>query len=373
MCSIEKLRVLVVDDDIIYRKILSAAINATGMAVATQTASNGIIALERLAQQSFDVVLLDVVMPEKDGLMTLKEIKRNNQGIYVIMISSEGPKSASNTIKALTNGALDFILKPSEDSLEKNIATLQSTLQAIFFEIKVKIIGTSNAQQALLSSYNVNSMPGITDVKEKEIKKFKSVPAHGELDLVVIAASTGGPEALGVIISSLPENFTVPILLVQHMPENFTDIMAKSLNRNSLLPVREARMGEAIAPSQVLLAPGGKHMSIKVINENNTSIQLEDTPLVNGVRPAADVLFRSIAEAYCGKNVLAIILTGMGCDGKKGVLAMKQQCHCYCITQSERTSAVYGMPYCVVEAGLSDEIMDLKQIPERITRFCNIR
>lgn len=195
-------------------------------------------------------------------------------------------------------------------------------------------------------------------------------PGHGHIDLIVIAASTGGPEALTAILTKLPGDLTQPILIVQHMPKKFTNIMANILNGKCQLRVVEAQQGDEIIPGQVLIAPGGQHMLVGLTVENKLIVELGDTPFLNGVRPAADVLFQSVAEVCKGKNILALILTGMGRDGKMGVMQLKKTCNCYCLVQSEQTCIVYGMPFAVVEVGLSDEIVDLDFIAERIQNLC---
>lgn len=345
----EKLKVLVVDDTILYRKILSATVNHTGIAIAAQTASTGEIALDYLKQQSFDVVLLDVVMPGIDGLEVLSMIKQNYSETFVIMVSSEGPESASHTLQALKKGAVDFIVKPQGGNAEKNIDILCNRLQELFLVIQMKKNGSASFLPLVNQTANVQGKI-----------KFK------EADLILIAASTGGPDALEAVLSKLPKNLQQPILIVQHMPKDFTKILASMLNQKCQLQVEEARPADVIGAGQVLIAPGGQHMVVKGGVGNTFILELQEEAYVNGLRPSADVLFQSVAQAYKGKNILVIILTGMGRDGKKGVFEMKKACNCYCIAQSESTCIVYGMPSAVVEAGLADESVDLEFIGERI-------
>ena len=351
----EKLKVLIVDDAIIYRKVLSAAVNSTGIGIATHTAANGEIALDHLQRCSFDVVLLDVVMPEMNGLEVLSIIKESYVDIFVIMISSEGPDSAANTLAALKKGAFDFIMKPQEDSATKNTAILQITLQTLFSAIKVKKNGYI-AQQVL----------GKQSLKEQAMAIGTG---KRDVDLIVIAASTGGPEALESVLIKLPATFPKPILIVQHMPKHFTKVLATILNQKCLLQVAEAEHGDGIIPGQVLIALGGQHMLVGHYG-CKTIVELTEAPYINGVRPAADLLFRSVAEVCKGKNVLSVILTGMGHDGENGIRAMKKECNCYCLVQSESTCVVYGMPKSVVEAGLADEILDVEDMAARIQTLC---
>lgn len=187
-------------------------------------------------------------------------------------------------------------------------------------------------------------------------------------DIIAIASSTGGPSALRKVCAKLSENIDVPILIVQHMPKGFTRSLAESLNVISKLEVKEAEDGEEIKPGKIYLASGGLH-TIVSYERNKKVIRMEDSPSINGVKPAADRLFMSISEIYKGKNVLAVVVTGMGKDGAVGVKYIKTNCHCFCITESKKTAVIYGMPKSVVELGLSDEEVDLEKIPEEINRI----
>jgi len=364
----EKLKVLIVDDTIFYRKILSAAVNNTGIGIATHTASSGDIALDHLKQRSFDVVLLDVIMPDMDGLEVLSVIKGFYTDIVVIMISSEGPESAAHTLAALGKGALDFIMKPQGDNATKNIDILQKTLQALFLAVQVKKVGHRTPYVLVNQSLPKPPM-AITNHVNPRDRSLGVMTGQRHIDLIVIAASTGGPEALESVLTKLPATLAQPILVVQHMPKDFTKVLANILNQKCKLQVAEAQHGDGVIPGQVLIAPGGQHMLVGY-KGSKMIVQLRDTPYVNGVRPAADLLFRSVAAACQGESVLSVILTGMGHDGKNGVMEMKKTCNCYCLVQSERTCVVYGMPNSVVEAGLADEILDVGDMLERIQNLC---
>ena len=366
--KLEKLKVLIVDDTILYRKVLSAAVNSTGLGIATHTASNGESALDHLKKRSFDVVLLDVVMPEMGGLQVLSVIKESYADIVVIMISNEGPESAANTLTALQKGALHFIMKPQEDNARRNSAILQQTLQALLSAVQMKRSANTMASARKDQSLHKQSRTMINHLS-LGYRTLDVVNAKQAIDLIVIAASTGGPEALAMVLRKLPKTCAQPILIVQHMPKDFTKILAKVLNQKCLLQVVEAQHGDDIIPGQVLIAPGGQHMLVRS-DRSNMSVQLSNMPYVHGVRPAADLLFSSVATSYKGKNVLAVILTGMGHNGKMGVMEMKKKCNCYCLVQSEGTCVVYGMPHSVVEAELADEIVDLDNIAERIQNLC---
>ncbi|HWR42618.1 chemotaxis-specific protein-glutamate methyltransferase CheB [Sporomusa sp.] len=365
----QKLSVLVVNDRAVYRKILSEAVDSTGLAVTRETASNGEIALERLKQNSFDIILLDVLMPGLQGLETLAEIRHRYPEINVIMVSGGGDEGAAITLKALQLGALDFVVKPDTVTPD-NIDVLQKRVHTLFMECKLNCLSKRKAPGSQERAAEAKSKQLQSTIVQRRLREIKPLNSFkGPVELIVIAASTGGPAALEQVLSGLPASLQIPVLVVQHMPRGFTQIMAQTLNKKCLLPVVEAADGQSLASGGVFIAPGGVNMSLQVGSDRRVQIKLDKTPPVHGVRPAADVLFKSVAQACKTVSVLAIILTGMGCDGREGVRVMKEECKCYCIVQSERTCVVYGMPHCVAEAGLADETVDLIHISDRIMQI----
>jgi two-component system chemotaxis response regulator CheB len=353
---VEKLRVLIVDDSIVYRRILTAAVETTGVAVAAQTASNGLLALERLEQQAFDVVLMDVNMPELDGIQALKRIRAIYPDLAVIMVSSAGLKNAEVTMKALEAGAMDFIVKPLGEDYERNLKVLSDHLKVLFAQIRIRSYERKVPAQAEISRPEA--------VPKVEIPK-SPVKLSG-VDLILIASSTGGPVAVEQIFTGFERGFSKPVLVVQHMPPDFTKVFAQNLNRKSELKVIEGCPGDVVRAGQAIVAPGGYHMTVRQGEHANLVVELDQTPLVRGVRPAADVLFKSVANCFKGARILAVVLTGMGSDGTDGVAELKRRCQCYCITQSEASCVVYGMPRSVVDAGLSDETVDIERMASRI-------
>lgn len=342
--STDGFRVLIVDDSGIYRRILAEAVEKAEAQAKITQAGNGLTALETLAAEPADACLLDVNMPGLDGIETLKKIKERYPGLPVIMVSGDSKDGASLTVQALGLGALDFILKPLDRDFESNLLILSRHLSALFEQIR--------RPRSTVSS----SGPGRAGV----------LRAARNPDIVLIASSTGGPAALEKIIPRLGRDFPKPILVVQHMPPGFTKVFAESLNRKSRIEVAEAKDGDAVESGKVLIAPGGFHMKTEPVSGSGKAVRLEQSELVCGVRPSADVLFASAASCYETRNVLAVVLTGMGRDGAAGVAALKGKTGCHCITQSERTCVVYGMPRSICEAGLSDEVSDLEDIADRI-------
>lgn len=370
-----ELRVLVVDDTIIYRRILSTIIEELPGTTLSGTAPNGKIALAKLESTPADLVLLDVEMPVLDGLKTLEVIRERFPDVGVIMISGANSNAAGITIRALERGAIDFIPKPEgADPAESQRQLAQ--------QIK-RIVQLFQTRRVLRSSRKSVAERGATPVVERT-RALPAAPVRepvansaperaagkrpSRIDLVVIGVSTGGPNALKEVVPRLTTELNVPVLIVQHMPPLFTASLAESLDRKSSLTVREGREGDVVRANTVLIAPGGKHMVIRrdsaEAEGHGYVIALNDNPPEQNCRPSVNVLFRSAATHFGGK-ILAIVMTGMGEDGCEGVRAMKRQ-GCICITQEESTCVVYGMPRAVDEAGLSDARVPLDQLADRI-------
>ncbi len=352
---------LIVDDSVTYREFIARAVEDTGQAVVKHAASNGKLALERLSQNTYDVVLMDVVMPEMDGITALDKINNDYPGTPVVMLSGIDYKSnAEITVKALRKGAIDFIIKPGSKDRTQNIKLLKNHLNSLFTGIRLKKASGGFAKSAK------------EDAKSKEeddvlIKPaVKTTARLARADFVLIASSTGGPVALENVITGISANFRQTILVVQHMPAGFTKVLAESLNKKASLEVIEGHNGLVSKDKQVIIAPGGLHTIVKRTGGNRFSIQTIDTEPVNGVKPSADVTFKSFANEFRSMEILTVILTGMGGDGKEGVRELKNKCRCYCITESERTAVIYGMPKVVYKAGLSDEELELGSIAKRV-------
>ncbi len=350
-------KVLIVDDTITYRKILSDIIGGISDAEVVATASNGSIALQKIEQNSVDLVLLDVNMPVMDGLETLKQIKKKYSNIHVVMVSSTNKDATQATIKALNVGALDFISKPDSSDAETSIRRLKSDITPVI--------------RLIITRKNLSSSSEKTIQKTKTVASVVATPPKPYLQkifgVVVIGISTGGPNALHSVIPKLPGNFPLPILIVQHMPPKFTDALAKDLDRKSEINVVEASDGMEIEAGKIILAQGGHHMVVREQNGKKI-VAINDGPPENSCRPAVDVLFRSVANVYGDKGVLALIMTGMGSDGVAGVRTLKRK-KCYCISQSEKSCVVYGMPRSLDEASLQDESVDLERISSRIVEL----
>lgn len=304
-----------------------------------------------------DLILMDPT-PGLGGIELVDVIKKADPNLNIIITYHPDHHDSSILINALEMGVYECLEKPMDpgsrqyNEFRLHLLTITGLLQS-----RKRFLKKSSAVR-----YNNRFfMPPKTPDPPVKKPVFSSEKA----EIVVIASSTGGPEILSRIFSILPGTLKVPVLLVQHIPATMTGYFAKSLNQKSELSISEAGQGDEILPGRAYIAPGGQHMTVsKPDNQGKRTIQLTSGPPVNSVRPSADILFESVAESYKGR-ILAVILTGMGEDGKKGVAALKSG-KCTCISQTAETCVVYGMPRAVDEAGLSDESLDPLEITQKI-------
>jgi two-component system chemotaxis response regulator CheB len=366
----KNLNVLVVDDTIFYRKLLSDIIAGIPGVELAGVASNGMIAVKKIDLSPPDLVLMDVAMPEMDGLQALERIKKDHPETQVIMVSGVDVETASLTVKALGMGALDFIAKPRADSPEQAMEELKGSLTPLL--TLARTMKSSSQTPVMIQDKKLEEKVQATQ-KDQGPLSVKAEPraradsekrAIPKIDLIALGVSTGGPNALKKIIPGLAKDLGVPILAVQHMPPVFTASLAESLDKISGIRVMEAKPEQTVEDGNMYIAPGGRHMVVRKRGASEVRIGLVDTPPVNNCRPAGDVLFRSIAMVY-GPNVLAVILTGMGSDGLAGVTAIRRKGG-YCLIQDERSSVVWGMPGSVAAAGEADEIVSEDRISRRI-------
>lgn len=342
---------MIVDDTITYRTILRSIVENIPNTKVVASVANGKIALEKLQNFQVDLVLLDIEMPEMDGLETLTHIRAKHPHTKIVMVSGMNKHSADITIRALELGALDFIPKPQSESMKENTQALTGQLAEVFQQFVQR--------KPLAATRSIPPRPSPTTTTTRA--KLQKV------DVIAVGASTGGPNALTEFLSALPDNLNVPILLVQHMPPVFTASLASNLAKKCALHVKEAEDQEVVKENTVYIAPGGRHMTVQRDKTEHVKIVLTDEAPENSCRPAVDVLFRSIATTY-KKNILSVILTGMGSDGALGVKALKEV-GCYSLAQSEKTCVVYGMPQAVVNMQLADEIVDLELMAHKVTQI----
>lgn len=350
------IRVLIVDDSAVVRGALGRVIDAEPDMYVVTTAPNGRFALDALRQLEVDVVLLDVEMPEMDGLATLPRILADHPHVRVVMASSLTQKGAEITMQALALGAADYISKPSA-------RTGASSLSAMSAEIVSKIRAIGGAWRG-----REREGKGVSPaVRAATILGGTHTGAgHAEVAprVIAIAASTGGPNALSEVLSGLGRDFPIPILVAQHMPPLFTALLAQRLARDSGRECVEARDGDVLRSGGTYVAPGDHHMLVGT-HEGRPFVRLAQSPPENHCRPAADVTLRSVAAVY-GPASLAVVLTGMGEDGRRGCEAIRAAGG-RVVAQDEATSVVWGMPGAVVHAGLANWVLPLPDIAQRIS------
>lgn len=359
------LRVLVVDDSAFYRQLLTEAIQRIPQAQVVGAAGDGLGALEKLEQLPVDFVVLDIEMPHLDGLETLTIIRQRWPRAGVVLVSGLDDRAAQLTVEALSRGAFDFIPKGGRGSVTANQAQLTEQLRVVMTHwcTRRSSSGIDQPPRARRPP-GEESRPLPVSAAAKATVTSRGVPAR--VEAVAIAASTGGPPALAAIVSALPANLGVPIFIVQHMPRVFTAALAKSLAARAAFEVCEARDRQLVRPNAAYVARGGQHMVVRRSPSPAGALRIGILPPTDDehFRPSADVLLRSLAGSYEGR-VLAIILTGMGQDGVQGVRALKRR-GAYCLTQTEESCVVYGMPRAVVEAALSDEQWAPAEMASRI-------
>jgi two-component system chemotaxis response regulator CheB len=345
------IRVLVVDDSVVIRKVLSDVLASDPAVEVAGTASDGRLALAKIGQLKPDLITLDVEMPNMSGLETIKEIRKLHPRLPIIMFSTLTERGASTTLDALAIGASDYVTKPS------NTGSLDVTMLRI--------------KEDLLPKIKALCVRGFSDKKPmfppaqppQHIAVAERSKAH--IEIVAIGTSTGGPNALAEVIPSIPADFPVPIVIVQHMPPLFTRLLAERLDKASAISVREGEPGKKIEPGHAWIAPGDYHMTLER-RAAGVHLSMNQAAPENSCRPAVDVLFRSVAATF-GANTLAVVLTGMGSDGVLGSQAIRERGGRVYV-QDEATSVVWGMPGQTAAAGFADNIYPLRSMALEIDR-----
>lgn len=352
-----KIRVLVVDDSTLVRRLLSDAISETDDFEVAGTAPNGKIALSKIGQLHPDIVSLDLEMPEMDGMETIRAIREQYPDLPIVLFSSGITAGADEARDALCLGANDFLAKPSKGNHEGDAkAYVQSVLLP-----KLRKIYRESSPHAASSTAQLTF--GLKSQKSASNGSSAKPRSPHRVDVIAIGVSTGGPQALSCLLAELPSNLAVPVVIVQHMPPIFTKHLADRLSKLSPLRVREAFSGAPLLPGEAWIAPGDFHLTVSK-NANQVLLETHQGPPENSCRPAVDVLFRSVSQVY-GPSALACILTGMGQDGLQGSKWIHDAGGAV-IAQDEATSVVWGMPRAVAQAGLADLILPLDKIGEEI-------
>jgi len=340
------IRVLVVDDSALMRKVIPQMLAADSSIEVVGTAMDGSFCLKKIEELKPNVVTLDLEMPGMNGIEALKEIMRR-QPLPVIVFSSHSTEGASVTMKALGLGAFDFVPKPKDAA-----AHMAETARELIAKVKA-------ASECKLKPRMLSGLPP----RPETLPLSAAAPNK----VVAIGVSTGGPQALEFVLSQLPGDFPGAIAVVQHMPEGFTDMFARRLDEVCPLRVKEAQSGDALQAGRVLICPGNRHMKVKRLSQG-TIVALTDEPRVNGHRPSADVLLRSVAEQFKGQAV-GILMTGMGDDGAEGLGAIKKEGG-MTIAQNEESCVVYGMPKAAIERGYATRVVGLDVMGATLQTVC---
>jgi len=336
---IDLVRVLIVDDSAYVRKVIRQMLSRSPFIEVVGAARDGRDALEMAERLQPDVITCDLIMPELDGVGFIREqMARRPIPIVIVSIASE---SGELVLSALDAGAVDFLQKPT--------ALATDRLLEITEELIEKVKAAARARPALPAPVAPAVQPAA---------------ATHAYDIVVIGISTGGPQALKLLIPQLPADFSVPIAIVLHMPVGYTELYARKLNEQSALNVIEAQGGEVVTPGTVYIAPAGRHLTLRRNSAQKVVTYLDVRPLDTPYRPSVDSLFHSAADVY-GSRVLGIVMTGMGSDGREGSAWIKAKGGTV-LTEAEASCVVYGMPRSIVEAGLSDAEVRLDRMAQAV-------
>lgn len=336
------IRVLVVDDSALMRKLLAKMLSVAKDIEVVGTAMDGSFALKKVVDLKPDVVTLDLDMPNVDGLTALKRIVKHHR-LPVVLVSAHTQEGASVTINALAAGAVDFVTKPRR--------VLSATLETIGAELIEKI--------RVAVGVKVNRFQSRPYRPRTDRSQRVASPPNGACRVIVVGASTGGPHALSYLLPQIRTDFPAAILIVQHMPEGFTSMFAKHLADLSSIPVHEAADGEPIVPGQAAVAPSGQHLKVRHIGSTPTVVLSKSSP-VQGMRPSADVLFQSVADVF-GSRATGLILTGMGEDGANGMTAIRSAGG-HTIAQDRESSVVFGMPKAAIDRKSVQRVLPLSEI-----------
>ena len=378
-----KKNILVVDDSALMRRAICDIINTSNEYEATDTCRDGLEAYDKIKKIKYDAVLLDINMPRMNGLELLQKLQKENIRVTVIVVSSLAKEDAKITIQAMEYGAIDFMTKP-ENIIEAKGMKFRNDLTAILNSVigqpRSRFSSPSSvsparsaAAVAASASAAVSAVSSRTAGAGAAAKTpVKKLPAGGNKKLIALACSTGGPKSLQSVIPYLDRNMDAPMVLVQHMPIGFTKSMAERLNELSKVRVKEAEENDVLKNGWVYVAPGGSHLEVVASKDGTHKIHLSDAPAIGGLRPCANVMYKSLKRsAY--DQIVCVVLTGMGADGTEGIRELNRAKPIYVIAQDEPTCVVYGMPKAIAETGLVDEVVPLTNVSKSIINQVGVK
>lgn len=364
----KKIKVLVVDDTIVYRKAVSDVLQEIPGVEVVGVAHNGKIALSKVRTLKPDLLTLDIEMPEMNGIEVLEHLHKEAPNVSAIMVSTLTAEGGHMTMKALELGAYDFLLKPSTTNIIDSKKQLRTLLTPLIkaFQTGRTTVGSMGGRARTVRARPIQR-PRAQQTGSPVAAQQRRAVRRGKSEIVAIGISTGGPNALSRMMPMLPGDLGVPVVLVQHMPPVFTKSLAASLDAKCALTVKEAEDGEAIMANIAYIAPGGKQMKLVASTDGqNRLIKITNDPPENSCRPSVDYLFRSVADYYVGRTT-AVIMTGMGSDGTKGLDILKKKA-AIVIGQDQASCVVYGMPKTPAEKGLIDVVAPLDRIASEIVK-----
>ena len=347
-------KILVVDDSALMRRVLCDIIDSDERFQVEDRAVNGLEALELLSRKSYDAVVLDVNMPQMNGIELLRELQKRKISARVLMASTDTKEGAKTTLDALELGALDFVHKPN-NAMDCRTDAFKNRL------LRVLTVVAESKEPALGKTFSVGELQ--TSKKMVELVSKHAADVTGN-KIVALASSTGGPRALQSVVPRLPKNLKAPVVIVQHMPAGFTASLAERLNSLSEINVKEAAEGDVLEAGTVYIARGGKHLNVQT-STGKYSIHYTDEPAREGVKPCANYMYESLMDSRFDQ-VVCVVMTGMGADGTEGILHLKEKKKIHVIAQEASTCAVYGMPRSIVNAGVANQTVPLDQIAQEI-------
>ena len=347
-------KILVVDDSALMRRVLCDIIDSDDRFHVEDRAVNGLEALDLLSRKSYDAVVLDVNMPQMNGIELLKELQKRKISVRVMMASTDTKEGAKTTLDALELGALDFVHKPN-NAMDCRTDAFRNRL------LRVLSVVAESKEATLGKTFTMGELKSSKKMVELVSKHAADVTGN---KIVALASSTGGPRALQSVVPKLPKNLKAPVVIVQHMPAGFTASLAERLNSLSEISVKEAAEGDVLEAGTVYIAKGGKHLNIQS-SPGKYSIHYTDEPAREGVKPCANYMYESLMDSRYDQ-VVCVVMTGMGADGTEGIVHLNEKKKIHVIAQEASTCAVYGMPRSIVNTGLANQTVPLDQIAQEI-------
>lgn len=377
-----KKKILIIDDSALMRRVISDIINKDERFQVVDLAENGLVGLDLLVKNcaQYDAIILDINMPKLNGLQLLEQLEKHRIKTTVIVVSTVAKEGAKETIRALELGAFDFVTKPESFIEVKGEVFQKKIIETLLVATKLtqgdlKPFPRASSKQTIgnrVSQLNLTQGKE-TPVQQKTspIRFAKTIRGNYHNKLIALACSTGGPKALQSVIPLLPANLDAPMLLVQHMPEGFTNSLATRLNEISKIKVKEAQDGDILKKGVVYIAKGGSQMHV-VKSRGSYALSIVVEPARNGLRPCADIMYESLVGTDYDE-ITCVVLTGMGGDGTSGIKQLNEKNNIYVIAQDAQTSTVYGMPKVIAESGLVNEVVPLNKVTDAIIKHVGVQ